>query len=507
MSDAGTQAPTNVATGVSRRRVLAASAAVGVAAGTLHATKAVAAAPERKPDHGSGTAPWKNGRLIVSDNGRFLQHQNGKPFFWLGDTAWLLHKLSKDDIGKYFADRRRKSFNVAQLQVVPASLDYKNHDGETPFVQHQIRQPNPAYWSYVDYIVDQAAQHGIYMAMDTVWGSIVTSGQLTGDDAAWYGDWIGKRYKDKPNIVWLNGGDTKADQALPVWLTLGAAIRKADPNHLITFHPFGRYSSSTWFHDADWLDFNMFQSGHRTYQQSFDAATPEVTGVELPTLWKGEGNWKDVIEDYKLYPPKPTLDGEPSYEGIPQGLHDPTQPLWNDDDVRRYAYWSVFAGACGHTYGNGAVMSMHLPSDGPTGAYGVTKYWDEAIHDPGAGQVQHLQQLMLSRPYFQRIYDPTVVIGDPGFQHDHLITTRGDDFLFAYIYTGRSFSLQLGKLSGDVLKAWWYRPKDGSCRPLGHLKNSGVRRFDPPGRPAPGNDWVLVLDDAAQEFARPGEVS
>ena len=54
-------------------------------------------------------------------------------------------------------------------------------------------------------------------------------------------------------------------------------------------------------------------------------------------------------------PVKPVLDGEPSYEGIPHGLHDTTLPRWKAKDVRRYGYWSVFAGAADYTYGDNAV--------------------------------------------------------------------------------------------------------------------------------------------------------
>jgi len=38
--------------------------------------------------------PWEHGRLEVSSNQRFLQHTDGTPFFWLGETAWLMLLLS-----------------------------------------------------------------------------------------------------------------------------------------------------------------------------------------------------------------------------------------------------------------------------------------------------------------------------------------------------------------------------------------------------------------------------
>lgn len=82
-----------------------------------------------------------------------------------------------------------------------------------------------------------------------------------------------------------------------------------------------------------------------------------------------EDNWRYVERSLAKTPMKPVLDGEPSYEKIPQGLHDPNEPLWQDFDCRRYAYWSVFAGAFGHTYGHNDIMQFYRPGTG--GAYGA----------------------------------------------------------------------------------------------------------------------------------------
>jgi hypothetical protein len=146
-------------------------------------------------------------------------------------------------------------------------------------------------------------------------------------------------------------------------------------------------------------------------------------------------------------------------------------------------------------------MQMHKPDSG-TGAYGVRKYWFDAIDDPGAGQIRHLKNLVLSRPYFDRIAADAVI--DNGVRYDYVIAARGSNYLFAYTYTGRSFRLQMGVISGSKVRAWWYDPRTGAARDIGGVDNRGHHVFDPPGDPAPGDDWVLVLDDVAAQFPPPG---
>jgi hypothetical protein len=210
-----------------------------------------------------------------------------------------------------------------------------------------------------------------------------------------------------------------------------------------------------------------------------------------------------VNEDYAQKPPKPTLDAEPSYENIPQGLHDPKQPYWTDKECRRYAYWSVFAGSAGHTYGNNAVMQMHKPGL-VSGAFGVRNYWYEAIDEPGAGQMQYLKLLLLSRPYLERMPDQNMIAGENGVRDNYIVATRGSSYLLAYTYTGRRFEIRMGIISGKQVRAWWYDPRNGSARQIGVFPNEGSRAFTPPGSPAPGNDWILVLDDAVKKFSTPG---
>ena len=80
----------------------------------------------------------------------------------------------------------------------------------------------------------------------------------------------------------------------------------------------------------------------------------------------------------------------------------------------------------------------------------------------------------------------------------------GNSYLMVYSYTGRPFEIHMGIISGKQVRAWWYDPRNGSARQIGVFRNQGVHAFTPPGSPAPGNDWVLVVDDAAKKFSTPG---
>lgn len=447
-----------------------------------------------------GAAPFFT--LKISPEGRFFRYADGTPFFWLGDTAWLLFKkLDRKETEQYLDNRRRKGFNVVQAMVLHSAGD-RNAYGAPALIEADPARPavtpgadpdGPGeydYWDHIEWVLDRAAERGMFVGMVAVWGSVVNQRRLNAQNAAQYAGFLAARYRHKPNIIWINGGDVRGDRHTEVWRIIGQTLKQADPARLITFHPFGRTQSSTWFHEEPWLDFNMFQSGHRRYDQDVG---PQA---------KGEDNWRYVLEDYARRPFKPTLDGEPSYENIPQGLHDTSQPYWTADDCRRYAYWAVFAGAFGHTYGHNSVMQMYKPDSGK-GAYGPRKYWFDALDDPGAGQMQHLKHLMLSRPFFERTFEQAAVL-DNGSRYDYVIVTRGGRYLLAYTYTGRPFRLRMGIISGRRVRAWWYDPRSGAATGIGVLPNSGDRRFAPPGAPRPGNDWVLVLDDVEAGFPPPG---
>lgn len=434
--------------------------------------------------------------LKISENGRYMTTDDGKPFFWLGDTGWLLfNKLDREEAEQYLEDRKQKGFNVVQAMVLH-TVPSVNVYGDSSIVDKDISRPlvtegnNPEvaeeydYWDHIDYIIDKAAEKGIYMALVPVWGSPVKDGKVSVEQTTKYASFLAERWKDRSNIIWLNGGDINGSDSTAVWLEMGKTIKSIDQNHLMTFHPRGRTASSDWFHNEPWLDFNMVQSGHRRYDQ--DTSSNEKKHY-------GEDNWKFMEVDWALKPVKPTIDGEPSYEGIPQGLHNITEPRWQDHDVRRYGYWSVFAGAFGYTYGQNSVMQMHSASDSTT-AYGSSELWTEGLRAPGAGQMQYLKDLMLSRDnYFDRVPDQTLV-AENGEKYNRLLATRTDRYAFVYNYNGREMKINMGKIQGDKVKASWFNPRTGEETVIGDVENTGVQTFQPEGGQKDGNDWVLILD-------------
>jgi hypothetical protein len=434
--------------------------------------------------------------LTVSANGHYLE-AGGKPFFWMGDTGWLLlSRLDRNEAEHYLATRARQGFNVVQVMILHTPQMTSRYDAPalidgdparprvTPGADPQ-RAGEYDYWDHLDWVLSRAEAHGIYLAMVPAWGSLAEDKQLNAKTAPVYGRFLAERYRNRPNIIWLNGGDTRAENNTLVWESLGSTIKRIDPGHLMTYHPIGRTDSSWQFHEAPWLDFNMVQSGHRSYAQD----GPSV---------RSEDNWRYIAEDWIKLPTKPVIDGEPSYENIPHGLHEPGAPRWGAADVRRYAWWAVLAGAFGHTYGENNVMQMFVPGKYKP-SFEADQRWDRAIDAPGANQMRHLRALFESRPMLERV-PAQFLIADNGIRYDHVLASRGRSYAVAYAYSGRPFTIRLGAVSGRQVKVHWYSPRDGSLMPAGTFANKGTRRFDPPGDTAPGNDWVLLVEDAGARF-------
>ena len=444
-------------------------------------------------------------RLQVSDNRRFLAYADGRPFFYLGDTAWeLFHRLNREEADHYLADRARKGFTVIQAVALAEEdgLNVPNFYGHLPLRDNDPTRPDvrdgPAndYWDHVDHIVRQAGALGMYVGLLPTWGDKWNrmNGKgpeiFTPENAAVYGEWIGRRYREAA-VIWILGGDRPIanDTHRAIIASMAAGLRRGDRGaHLITFHPRGGQGSSEHFHQEPWLDFNLRQNGH----------TAEFNPRYLKTR-----------ADYDLQPVKPVLDGEPIYEDHPVSFKSADFGHSTATDVRRPLYWDLFTGACGHAYGHHSVWQMW--SDRVPPKNNPLLPWTEAIDQPGAGQMQHARWLLESRPFFTRIPDDGVIVEErvktavPGAGRYRFVATRDRDGRYAMVYVpvGRRFSVDLERLSGRTVRAWWFNPRTGASTRIGEFDRRGRREFLSPD-PNENLDWVLVLDDAAQNFPPPG---
>src|SRR5699024_2475462 len=203
----------------------------------------------------------KMSELKVSENNRYLVDGQVEPFFWLGDTAWLLFtKLNREDAITYLDNRKQKGFNIIQVMAIP-SVESANVYGDSAFTSKSVAQPRTTegsqfddstaydYWDHVDYVIKEAAKRNLYMALVPVWGNNVKSGNVSREEAGTYATFLADRYKGEPNIVWLNGGDTFGSDSTATWNIIGNTLNEEDTQHLITFHPRGRKMSSMWSHE------------------------------------------------------------------------------------------------------------------------------------------------------------------------------------------------------------------------------------------------------------------
>jgi hypothetical protein len=445
---------------------------------------------------GLATASAELPRLKVSDNHRFLVTEEGRPFFWLGDTAWeLFHRLTREDAERYLQNRAERRFTVIQAVALAElnGLGDPNPYGQKPLVDKDPTRPNEEYFKHVDWIVAKANSLGLYIGLLPTWGNNwhkSTNAIFTPQNAAVYGEWLGRRYQ-KAGVVWILGGDRpiENERHKEIIHAMARGLRRGDGGaHLITFHPPGGSGSSAWFHHEDWLDFNMRQNGH----------VAEFTG-----------GYSQTAADYQREPAKPVLDGEPIYEDHPVSFDAKNLGHSIAADVRRPLYWDLFSGALGHTYGHHSVWQMWTPERKPVN--NPLMPWHEAINQPGAAEMQHARALLESRPFLTRVSDPTLLVSNtvptamPGAGRYHFAATRDSQGSYAMVYApvGRRFTVDMGRFSGPKVKAWWFNPRNGQATAIGVFEGKGQQEFAPPDA-GEMLDWVLVLDDDAKHFPKPG---
>ncbi|MFC1975274.1 glycoside hydrolase family 140 protein [Chloroflexota bacterium] len=430
--------------------------------------------------------------LKVAPNGRYLEYIDGTPFFYLGDTAWeLFHRLNREEAIRYLEDRAKKGFTVIQTVAIAEidGLSVPNAYDSLPLIDNNPSHPNDPYFEHIDFIVDYAGKLGLHIGFLPTWGKYWKTGDaniFTPDKARAYGQFLGQRYRTQP-IIWILGGDQNVvtTEERSIIDALAGGLKEGDGGeHLITFHPRGPGQSSRQLDDASWLDFHMFQSSHAAYDHD--------TGLYAEY-------------DLTLTPVRPTLDGEPRYESIPVGFylrdHDRIR-RFDDDDVRQAGWWSIMAGACGHTYGDNNIWQMWQP--GRTPALNANIPWFEALDHPGARQMGLLRRFMEAHAFHTLVPDQQLIVDGPTHGPSKIRAMRAPDESKIVVYTpkGEPFTLDQSVVKAAYVGQSWFDPRYG----VSYEFRLSPRAWDgqtfqtymPPtsGR---GQDWVLVLQGVQQE--------
>jgi hypothetical protein len=433
--------------------------------------------------------------LKVAQGGRHLQYADGRPFLYLGDTAWeLFHRLNREEADLYLRNRAAKGFTVIQAVVLAEreGLTVPNPYGHLPLTDRDPARPVEAYFEHVDYIVNRAAELRLFIGMLPTWGSYWTQGNpkvtpvFNVANARAFGRFLGARYKAKP-VIWILGGDqnirTPGERAVIDAMAEGLAEGDGGA-HLRTFHPRGPGMSSLQLRDAKWLDFHMSQSSH--------GARDHDTGLYIE-------------HDRALNPPKPTLDGEPRYEMIPVGFYYANfsrLDRMDDFDARTAAYWAMLAGAAGHTYGHNSVWQMWKP--GLPSVIHADIPWMQAIDHPGAFQMGHLRRLFESRPWQTLVPDQSIIRSGTVTGPGTIRAARAADGRFAFIYSprGEPFTVDRAIIKAARVKEIWWDPRYGVAHHVHSSDNQALQTYVPPtsGR---GQDWLLILEDEAAKFPLP----
>ena len=424
--------------------------------------------------------------LKASVTGRYLVDHSNAPVMIVGDSPQaLMVNLTTNEAAAFFADRAGYGYNTMWINLLcglytGGRADASTIDGILPFTtnlpsttSYDLTAPNEAYFARVDQMLALAAQNGIQVLLDPCeTGAFLLQGSLMRDNGTnrcrAYGQFLGARYKNVPNIIWMSGNDFQTwsnpdDDAVVRAVALG--IKDQDTNHLQTTEL--NYLVSSSLDDANWTGIITLNAAY-TYFPTY------------ARLW----------QDYNRTNFLPTFLVEANYEF--ENLQGPvtTPPI-----LRKQEYWSMTSGACGQMYGNGFTWPFRAG-------------WQDNLDTVGAAQIKIMKQFFEARAWYNLLPDTNhaVVTSNYGVysdsshvaDNDFLTAARASDGSVVVIYTPiiRQFRVDFSQLSGPAVTRW-FDPSSGAFTTISGspFANSGSGDFTPPGSNADGDGgWVLVLE-------------
>ena len=265
------------------------------------------------------------------------------------------------------------------------------------------------------------------------------------------------------------GGDRIGDgKNFAIWNALATGIKSVDKNHLMTYHPHGEHSSSFWFHNASWLDFNMCQSGHA--QQDF-------------AIYQ-----RLLLPDLNKEPHKPCMDGEPRYENIPINFKK-ENGRFGDDDIRHTLYQSMFSGACGYTYGCNDIWQMFDTGREPK--CDADTPWYQSMDKQGAWDLIHFRRLWEKFDFTQGKNLQTIFGDVPLENKNYPVAFGNKDYLLVYFPQGGERTIYLPSMNTPKRSLKWMNPRNGKITFYQYTTTDTIPISSP--TKGKGNDWVLII--------------
>jgi hypothetical protein len=404
---------------------------------------------------------WLNAEtfpLQISPDHRYLEDAAGKPFFAQGDSPWsLISALTRVEVDRYLEDRRTKGFNALIVNLIEHKFRGPvNAYGEGPFVsQGDFETPNEKYFQQADWVLKRAAEKGFvvfltpmylgYKGTDEGWNQEAI---LNGDaKCREFGRYLGRRYRDYSNIVWMMGGDRNPGLAWETTDALARGISEAAPNAIFTAHADHESSTVQQYSAGGWLNINT------TYTY---AIVHEL-----------------LLRDYNQRPTMPNVLIETTYEN--EHNASPVQ-------LRRQAYWAIMCGATGQFFGNKPI-------------WGFDKGWEIALNDRGSQDMATVAKFLGTIPWWTLVPDDkheVIVRGIGEFNGmDYLAAALSHDrgTLVAYMPSARTFTVDCSKLGKAPLVSSWFNPRTGETTIGAPIKTTGKIDLSPPG----DGDWIFVL--------------
>jgi Protein of unknown function (DUF4038)/Putative collagen-binding domain of a collagenase len=444
----------------------------------------VSGSPEPKP------FPIPKQFVTLSADEKYLVNSfTNKPVFITGEDAYLLTLQASDsDVDAYLQDRASKGFNlvwVALIDVFDRDHPLKNLAGNVPFDGPDFTNFDPAYWAHIDFVVRRARARGITLAMGVAFvgseGKFQASINKSSNAVLTaYGMFLGNRYKNFPNIIWLLGGD--ADPKFVNYSKInkiGAGIVAADPNHLMTLEAI-----------------RVANPPDQSTVVAYEGRPPAFINInwaynKMATAVEGcQSAYRTSLSSL------PPLMGEDWYE---------REHSMTGFQTRQEGYWETLSGCyLGRMFGNGSIYGFNSPNGGlpspPT--------WQSELDSVGSVGHQHQGELMSSRKHQLMIPDINHTVLTAGFGSGATLSvaarTSDGQTIIAYLSDGSATAktIDMTKITTvtSTINAWWYNPRTGRATFINKFPNTGSRKFSAPDK----NDWVLVLDDAAASLTEPG---